>query len=76
MVVAGFKTRLSSLLLVVLVCGANLVWNDFWMLDFHHGDRDYLQYLFFQTVSIAGGLLLLMSVGPGELSVDERKKRF
>lgn len=76
MVVSGFKTRLSALFLVVSVCVANLLWNNFWMLDYHHPERDFFQYYFFQTVSIVGGLMLLVTVGPGDLSVDERKKKF
>ena len=76
MVVSGFRTRLSALLLVVVVLGANVVWNNFWMLDPNHPERDLFQYYFFQTVSIVGGLMLLVSVGPGDLSVDERKKEY
>lgn len=76
MVVLGLKTRLSALLLLICVCVANIVWNNFWILDYHHPERDFFQYYFFQTLSIMGGLLLLVSVGPGDLSMDERKKKF
>eukprot|EP00300_Choanocystis_sp_HF-7_P036532 c52391_g1_i1.p1 GENE.c52391_g1_i1~~c52391_g1_i1.p1 ORF type:complete len:268 (+),score=62.96 c52391_g1_i1:44-847(+) len=76
MVVLGLKTQLAAMLLVVVVCGANILWNNFWMLDYHHHERDFFQYYFFQTLSIVGGLLLVVSVGPGDLSVDARKKRF
>lgn len=76
MVVLGLKTRLSALVLLVIVCVANIVWNNFWILDYHHPERDFFQYYFFQTLSIMGGLLLLVSVGPGDLSIDERKKKF
>merc|ERR1712000_380486 len=48
--------------------------NNFWTLHHNHPHKDFAKYDFFQILSIMGGLLLLVNMGPGQLSVDEKKK--
>lgn len=74
MVVVGFKARWSASFLVLILSVFNLFVNNFWTMHSAHPSRDFLRYDFFQTLSIVGGLLLLVNMGPGGLSVDERKK--
>jgi uncharacterized membrane protein YphA (DoxX/SURF4 family) len=62
------------LLLVVSVI--NVVSNDFWMLESGSNMRDFKHFYFFQTLSIMGGILLLASVGAGDISMDGRKKSY
>ncbi|KAI8799712.1 SURF4 family-domain-containing protein [Cladochytrium replicatum] len=76
MVVVGFKARWSAWMLVAFLSIFNVVLNSWWNLPEAHPQRDFLKYDFFQTLSIVGGFLLLVNLGPGGLSVDEKKKNF
>lgn len=74
MIAVGFKAKWSAAFLVILLSVFNVVINNWWSVHSHHPQRDFLKYDFFQTLSIVGGLLLLVNMGPGGLSVDEKKK--
>lgn len=64
-VLVGFKTRIAALLLAVFTIAASFVAHT----DFANG----MQLLMFQkNVSIAGGLLLLVALGAGSLSIDRK----
>ncbi|ORZ33100.1 SURF4 family-domain-containing protein [Catenaria anguillulae PL171] len=74
MVAVGFKAKWSALFLVVFLSLFNVLMNNWWSLHHTHPQRDYIKYDFFQTLSIMGGFLLLVNLGPGGISVDEKKK--
>ncbi|KAF2271408.1 SURF4-domain-containing protein [Westerdykella ornata] len=74
MVVVGFKAKFSAIMLVVILSIFNILVNNFWTLHPHHPHKDFAKYDFFQILSIVGGLLLLVNMGPGQFSVDEKKK--
>ncbi|KAK2739534.1 hypothetical protein FQN55_009410 [Onygenales sp. PD_40] len=74
MVVVGFKAKWSAIILVVILSVFNLFVNNFWTLHAKHPHKDFAKYDFFQILSIVGGLLLLVNMGPGQFSVDEKKK--
>ncbi|TXT07244.1 hypothetical protein VHUM_03414 [Vanrija humicola] len=74
MVAVGFKAKWSASFLVTLLSVFNVLINNFWSVHSAHPQRDFLKYDFFQTLSIVGGLLLLVNMGPGGFSVDEKKK--
>jgi len=76
MIAVGFKAKWSAAFLVILLSVFNVFINNWWSVHSHHPQRDFLKYDFFQTLSIVGGLLLLVNMGPGGLSVDEKKKIF
>ena len=73
MVALGFKAKASGSFLVVLLSVFNLFVNNWWSLHGSHPQRDFLKYDFFQTLSIVGGLLLLVNIGSGSLSMDHKK---
>lgn len=74
MVAIGFKAKISAVMLVMLLSVFNVLVNNFWTLQPHHPHKDFAKYDFFQILSIVGGLLLLVNMGPGQISVDEKKK--
>ncbi|KAF9482701.1 SURF4-domain-containing protein [Pholiota conissans] len=76
MVAVGFKAKWSASFLVIVLSIFNVFANNWWSVHSAHPTRDFLKYDFFQTLSIVGGLILLVNMGPGGLSVDEKKKNY
>lgn len=73
-VAVGFKTKLSALVLAIFLTLANLYANCFWYYRGHKALHDFLKYDFFQTISVVGGLLYIVALGAGSVSVDAKKK--
>jgi uncharacterized membrane protein YphA (DoxX/SURF4 family) len=77
-VVIGYKAKLSALSLVIILSIFNVIQNPFWSVssDKQAHTYDYYKYGFFQTMSVVGGLLYIVALGPGDASLDEHKKRW
>ncbi|XP_017081774.2 surfeit locus protein 4 homolog [Drosophila eugracilis] len=73
-IVIGYRTRLAALCLSLILTIWNVATNAWWFAD---GDsRDLLKYDCFHTLSVVGGLLMVVVLGPGEVSLEQYKKHW
>jgi uncharacterized membrane protein YphA (DoxX/SURF4 family) len=72
----GYKTRLSALVMVIWLTSLNITFNAWWKIPYDNQVRLLIQYEFFQRVSVIGGLLMLISLGAGDVSIDAQKKKW
>lgn len=78
LLVAGWKTRPTALILAVYTLIAGVLFHDFWNMQtagLQGAQASNQMNHFLKNLSICGGLLLLAALGPGAWSVDMRSKK-
>ncbi|CDR33042.1 DoxX family protein [Criblamydia sequanensis] len=73
-VILGYKTRIGALLLILFLIPTTLIFHNFWGLPAEEASLQ--QIMFMKNLSILGGLILLVSAGPGGCSFDACLGRF
>jgi putative oxidoreductase len=72
-ILIGYKTRLAALALLLFLIPVTLTFHNFWT---YPPDEQKMQFIsFMHNLTLMGGLLLLMTTGPGPLSIDSRPRK-
>lgn len=70
MLLAGFKTRITAIVMAVFTVAAAVFFHNYWAMP---ADKAYVnQLMFMKNIAIAGGLLAFAAFGAGRFSVDKR----
>lgn len=70
LLLVGFKTRLSAIVLAVFTVAAAVFFHNYWALP---ADKAFVnQLMFWKNIAIAGGLLGFAAFGAGRFSVDRK----
>ncbi len=71
--IVGYKVKWSAIVLALFTLGASLVGHAYWATP---ADQVFItKLLFYKNIAIAGGLLILGSMGGGRLSIDQVKTK-
>ena len=72
-VIIGFKTPIGAGLLLVFLILATYFFHDFWTFEGEARQQQMIQFM--KNLSLMGTMVFLISNGPGQLSVDQRRSK-
>ena|ERR1700685_4116499 len=73
--VFGFQTRYGAVLLFGFTIVASVAMHDYWLINNNSIARDADFDVFARNMAIAGGLLVLVGMGPGPVAFDSIKPK-
>jgi putative oxidoreductase len=73
LVMLGFYTRCGAFALLVFLVPVSLIMHNFWTID-DVPQRMEQMINFMKNVSISGGLVMVLALGPGPLSIDSLRQ--
>jgi len=71
LLLTGYRARLGAVLLAVFIIPATLIFHNFWA--FEGMERQQQMINFLKNVSILGGLVMVMALGPGGKSLGSKE---
>jgi putative oxidoreductase len=72
-VLFGFLSRIAAIGLIVLLAIIQFYFHNFWALPEPDAKMQMVQFM--KNLSIMGGLFMIVAMGPGRYSIDERLRR-
>ena len=73
MVLLGFHARVGALALLMFLVPVTLIMHNFWTIEEVPARMEQM-INFMKNVSISGGLLMVLALGPGPLSIDSLRQ--
>ncbi len=72
-IIIGWRTRAAALLIALWLIPTTVLFHNFWAAPAAQAMMQQIQFM--KNLSIFGGMLLLMALGPGRMSVDGGRGR-
>jgi putative oxidoreductase len=71
MLLAGWKARWAAAAMALFTIPATLIFHAFWAADAAQAQNQFIHFM--KNVSIIGGMLMVVAMGPGGWSIDRRR---